>query len=298
MDPLLIFDVSYLAHRAFHSVGDLAHGDEGTGVVFGVLRDVLALQDRFQTGRCAFVFDHPAPKLRQTILPTYKSTRAKRYGEETEEDQERRRNMRRQVRLLHSEYLLEAGFRNVFAARGFEADDIIASITGGLGAMDEAIIVSSDQDLWQCVRLRPRVMCWNPHNNSIVNWSGFRCKWGIDPGKWAAVKAISGCKTDDVPGIKGVGEITAAKYLRGELKQHTKAFQDIWHNEDVWLANLALVKLPFAGTPKFNIHEDDITEKSWGDLVGRLGMKSLATMLPRGVAKTKKGRRRNAKGFF
>ena len=294
-DPLLVIDVSYMAHRAFHAIGELAYGSEGTGAIFGLLRDVLTLQDKFQTGRCVFAFDHPARKHRQLDLPAYKSSRLRRYAEESEEEQQARKDFRGQLKKLYRRYLPAAGFRNVFAAAGFEADDIIARVTGTLPPGDEAIIVSSDEDLWQCCSVRPLVSCWNPYKNHLTTHAGFMERWGFGPERWAEVKAIAGCKTDDVPGVVGVGEATAAKYIRDELGEDTKAFQKI--ESYPWRANLRIVKLPYRGTPSFKIEPDEVTESKWQDLADALGMKSIRAMVPRTASRKSKGRVRHGKGF-
>ena len=52
-------------------------------------------------------------------------------------------------------------------------------------------------------------------------------KYRIKPFEWHKVKAIAGCSSDNVKGVAGVGEITAIKYLKGELKKESKAHQNI-----------------------------------------------------------------------
>lgn len=293
-DPILVFDVSYLAHRAFYAMGDLAHGSEGTAVIFGLLRDVISLQDKFQTGRCVFAFDHPAPKHRQTVLPTYKSSRIARYEKEDNAAKQARKEFRGQLRKLYFQYLPAAGFKNVFAAPGFEADDIIAEVTRTISSRGEAVIISSDEDLWQCCSVRPFVSCFNPQKGKLITYGGFLEKWGFPPKKWAEVKAIAGCSTDDVPGVAGVGEVTAAKYLRGELGAHTKAYGNI--KSYPWKDNLDLVQLPYKGTPEFELQEDEVTEEKWQALADSLGMHSIKSSVPRGAVRKSRGRKRNGKG--
>lgn len=294
-DPLLLIDVSYMAYRAFHAMGALAHGGEGVAVAFGVLRDVVGLQNQFQTGRCVFAFDHPAPKHRAAILPTYKASRRARYLEESAEEKEARADFRRQLAALYKTHLPAAGFANVFAAAGYEADDIIAKVVQRLPPGEEAIIVSSDADLWQL--LRPGVVVWNPQKAKLLTATGFALKWGIEPDRWADVKAIAGCSGDDVPGVPGVGEATAAKYLRGELGAHTKAHAAIEDRFAMWQENLKLVRLPYYGTPDFEIRPDGVTEETWCGVADALGAKSLRVAVPRTATKKSKGRKRNGKGF-
>ena len=70
------------------------------------------------------------------------------------------------------------------------------------------------------------------------------------------MKAIAGCKSDEVPGIAGVGEKTAIKFLKNELPKHFKAYSKIRDNWESALEKwLPLVHLPLEGTPLPNLHD-------------------------------------------
>lgn len=297
MEPLLLIDTNYMCHRAWHAVGSLAHGDMGTGAVYGVLREIVSLQAFFRTSRCAFAFDPRGPGKRLKLHPGYKGSRRAKYAEETDAEKEARADFHHQIQCLREDYLTAAGFSNVFMADGYEADDIIARIAADLPEDDEAIIVGSDQDLWQC--LRPNVWCWNPHKKRAYTLKCFRRQWGLHPRRWPDVKALAGCKSDDIPGVPGVGEATAVKFLRRTLGPHTKAAAALRASRDVYEANIKLVRLPFPGTPEFILRPDTITEEKWQALADRLGMRSLRDNMPRGVETKLKGRRRgnNQEGF-
>jgi len=293
-EPLLLLDTPYLCHRAFHAMGDLSFGSEGTAAIFGVLRDIVLLQEEFKPGRCVFAFDRGRPH-RLKLPPTYKSTRRKRYAEESEEEQAARKDFRRQIQKLCTQYLPAAGFQNAISARGFEADDLIAAVAAALSPNEEAIIVSSDKDLWQCIR--PNIWCWNPQKRQAYTIAMFRAEWGIEPEQWAEVKAYAGCATDDVPGVEGVGEKTAAKYIRGDLGEKTKAHAKLARAEIQCAWNMRIVQLPYPNTPTFELQSDEVTEETWQALADELGMHSLRSTVPRTVTRKSRGRKR-AKGFF
>mgnify|MGYP001569000234 CR=1 FL=1 len=295
-EPLLLIDANYMAHRSWHAMKDLTFNDRGTGAIFGVLRDVVSLQDTFKTTRCVFAFDLGRSR-RAGILPTYKTSRYAHHAEESDEEKAARSDFREQIRHLRERHLPDAGFRNVFAAEGFEADDIIAQFAATLPREDEAVIISSDQDLWQC--LRPNVWVWNLHTQKAYTLKHFRIQWGLEPRRWAEVKAYAGCLTDDIPGIPGIGEITAAKYLRGgELGEHTKAYASLRMGAAIYEKNWPLVSLPFDGTPSFEIQQDEVTEEKWCALADSLGMPSIRDTIPRVATDRKsKGRKRNERGF-
>lgn len=294
-EPLLICDGTYLCHRAFHAVGNLRHEEQGTGAIFGFLRDIVLLQEEFKTTRCVFAFDYGGPTHRHRLSPHYKRSRRERHAEGPEEEQAARQNLVRQMRALRRRYLPAAGFRNVFEAKGFEGDDIVASVAARVPRNEEAVIIGSDKDLWQCIRRN--IFCWNPQRRRATTYEVFVEKWGLGPCRWAEVKALAGDPTDDVYGIKGVGELTAARYLRGVLGPHTKAYQKIREQAaSMLVANIPLVRLPYPGTPTFEVVEDAVTEGRWQALADELGMSSIRNTVPRAAPRASKGRKRG-EGF-
>jgi DNA polymerase-1 len=97
--------------------------------------------------------------------------------------------------------------------------------------------------MFQC--LRPGVELLNPISKRVTTEGDFKEEWGLDPSDWATVLAIAGCDTDDVPGVEGVGLITAAKYLRGELSDTAIARQRIGEGLTLIERNRRLVTLPY-----------------------------------------------------
>ncbi|GAH00618.1 unnamed protein product, partial [marine sediment metagenome] len=97
------------------------------------------------------------------------------------------------------------------------------------------------------------------------------------PREWKLVKALAGCSTDGIPGVKGVGEKTAIKYLTSQLKETTKACQAIISKEGIKIfkRNLKLVALPFKGTNVFKLKKDKLSKEGWIKVTKTLGMKSL-----------------------
>lgn len=279
-NPWLLIDVSNLAHRSIHVMRDLEYGGEGTGAVYGVLRTSMDLCDLFGTARIAFCFDGGCDA-RTKIFPDYKADRRRKRSEMGEEEIETRRSLRRQIYRLRTQYLPDAGFRNVLMADGYEADDVIASIClsafeGSKTPKDEFIIVSSDRDMYQL--LGPHTSLWTPHGRMVTEQS-LREEYGIGPGAWAHVKAIAGSK-DGIPGVSGVGNRTAAKFLAGGLKESTKTFQKIVQATELINRNLELTRLPARGCPRFDLEEDEIKEKDWLDVLSKLGIRSLSDRIP------------------
>lgn len=272
--PWLLIDGDYLAWRAFHSTGD----PDGDGVTFGFLDAIHSLQGQFQSERIVFAFDC-GTSWRRYAFPAYKRSRrrmavctdtdgcewdeedkvmigqCRECREKDEAKRQARRSVKRQIRCLRDELLPALGHRNVLFQPKCEADDVIAAVAKSLPFAEQAVIVSADRDLWQLLD-RERIVQHNPTTRRTYAESdlakGF---FGLSPAQWANVKALAGCATDDVPGIAGVGNKTAAKWLRGRLKPGVVA-RRIEASEAIWKRNLSLVRLPWEGCGPFELVPD------------------------------------------
>jgi len=289
----LILDMHFLAWRAFHSMGHLTHEDIPTGVIYGMLKDLSMLQSDHDAGAVAFCFDSTESK-RKALFPEYKKRR--HTEEHTEEETKARAELHRQIDSLREQYLFDMGFRNVFHQAGYESDDLIAALVKALGPDDEAVVVSSDKDLYQL--LSGSVTIYNPNKGKIRSLQGFVKDYGIQPRLWAKVIAIAGCKTDEVPGIRGVGTTTALKYVRGELPAMSKKYQAIQNGWDIVKRNRRLVELPFAGVAPMHWSPDELDDDGWKRVTDALGMKSIRERMP--WRKINDGHRKPAspRGFF
>ena len=277
---ILLIDANYLCHRAFHTTGSLTYEDVGTGVAFGVFREFIALQELFTPIITAWCFDSKHSH-RVKLYPGYKETRRRRYANATPEERAGIDEFRNQVTHLRQKLLPSVGFSNVFCYKGFEADDIIASLANNAATdRTSVVIASSDQDLLQC--LRPGVIFHSPSSRKTITHLNLHTTFGVDSKQWAEVKAWAGCKTDDVPGVPGVAEVTAAKYLRCELKSGKK-LEAITANLITFIQNLPLVTLPFPGTPVLELQPDKLTSKKWQATMHSLGMSSIEGFAPMGM---------------
>jgi DNA polymerase-1 len=269
----LLLDCNYLCHRAFHAFKELEYKEVATGVLFGFLHDVSSLVSTFDTPRLVFCFDS-SRSVRKKVLPSYKSSRKTRHDAEPDEDREKRKELQRQISIIRKQILPKLGYRNIFYQVGYEADDIIGSIVKrSLSKKDEAIIVSSDQDLYQL--LRDNVSIYNPHQHKTTTNESFFVHYKIPPKWWPDVKAIAGCSTDDVLGIKGIGEKTAIKYLRNKLGKTTRAYFNIENDDGIVYRNMRIVQLPYPGTQTFDLLDDMLDVEAWKEITEEYGMHSI-----------------------
>lgn len=276
--PLLVLDCHYLCHRAFHAQRDLSWKGIATGVIFGFMKSLRHLKHQFMTDRIAFCFESPVIH-RKKDFPDYK----KRRGREKEEPERKkaRSELCRQIEALRLEYLPTCGFRNIFYEHGFESDDVMAVISNQATLEEPVILVTSDADLYQCLRYH-RVQIFSPHKNQLMSERWFRDEFGIAPPQWAMVKAIAGCGTDEVPGIEGVGEVTALKFLRNQLPHHSPVLAKIIgpYGRSIVRRNRKLVELPYPGCPVPKIQKDELDLTGWETVCHNLGFKSLVDMPP------------------
>lgn len=267
----LVVDMHCLAYRNFYALGGLSFEGEPTAVSFGVLRDLQNLKSLHNADLLVLCFDGGYDKRRE-IDPLYKANRKPK--DESEQERAARRSLRRQMYRLRTNILPRIGFKNILWEEGYEADDWIAKVCVSMPRGVLAVIVSRDNDLYQLLS-SGRVLLWDPKTKSPYTAQMFGEEYGISPSQWADVKAIAGCNSDNVIGVKGVGNKTAAKFLRGELKPESKAHKDIVASNEVWRRNIELTRLPMRGLPEFEPREDKATMRKWRAALDKLGISSL-----------------------
>jgi DNA polymerase-1 len=201
---LVLIDGHALAYRAFHalpvemktSAGELTNTVFGfTSMLLNVLRDETPeyLAVAFDKGRT----------FRHEEYPEYKAHRAK-MPEEMRPQMQRIREVIRAFRIP------------IFEMDGYEADDLlgtIAEMTGKPGV--EVLIVTGDMDLLQLVNSHTRVLTsrWRFSDTVTYDEEGVRQRYGLEPSQLVDMKALVGDKSDNIPGVPGIGEKTAVQLL-------------------------------------------------------------------------------------
>lgn len=270
----LIVDCDNLCWRTFHG---FANGFDAPaqGMVYGFFRSLFALQDRFDADGTVLAFDN-GQSLRAKVYPAYKAARKQLASEKTKAVQE----CRRWIHKLRDDILPTLGYGNVLHAPGYEADDVIASVCKS-GAIDyEAVIVSTDKDLWQL--LTGDVSIWN-HKEMITRNIFIARHEGLKPDWWSVVKAIAGCPSDGIKGVGGIGEKSAVKFLLGDLKVTDRYFKKATTQEACRTRreNEKLTRLPYKGTPSFALRADHIDLEEWARLCKELNMTPVRGFSPR-----------------
>ncbi len=258
INVVVLFDASSVCHTAKHSMKGLSYREQETGVIFGFMVQVLRLATKFNTNELVFAWDS-RKSFRKDVYPDYK--KARREKEKTPEEHQLDQVAYKQFNLIRRQVVPKLGFKRSYIQTGLEADDVIASIIHS-NPDTSFVIISSDKDLYQL--LSPTCSMYNIITKKQYTHDDFKEEWGIEPTEWAQVIAIAGCDTDQVEGLRGVGRISAAKYLRGVLGVRTKSYKAIKSpmGQAIAQRNISLVGLPYKGTDEIILNGVDSLETS------------------------------------
>ena len=195
--------IAYRSYYAFiHNPLTNARG-ENTSAVYGFLRTVLQLNDRYKPEMLVCVFDSEEETERHREYPEYKAHR-----EEMPDD------LSPQFPVITD--MLEAMGIPVVIKPGYEADDIIATLTREAEAKGVDVrIVTGDKDLFQLLSDHVRIIRPGKGTN-LTDVAGPELvaeKYGLRPDQVADLLALMGDSADNIPGVKGIGEKTALKLL-------------------------------------------------------------------------------------
>ena len=203
---LLLFDGNALVHRAFHALPPLTVSKTGEMVnsVYGFASTLLKVLAEFKPTHWAVAFDRPTPTFRHEKFEDYKAQRPAMPEE-----------LRGQIKRVHQ--LVEAFHIPIFELDGFEADDVLGTLSKQANEQGiETIIVTGDNDMLQVVL--PRVKALAPKrafaDTVLYDEEAVEQKYGVKPEQIIDFKALVGDPSDNIPGVLGIGEKTAAKLIQ------------------------------------------------------------------------------------
>ena len=204
----MVIDGHSMAYRAYHALKDQMHRGDGkaTGAVYGFMSILANLVRDHQPEYLAVAFDPPGPTFRDEKVSTYKATRPKAPPDFIE-----------QLGWLRK--LLKACQIIDLEIPGVEADDVLA--TCAARATENGIrtmVVSGDRDTFQLVE-DPHVFVLYPSGRGmsdsvLMDEAEVMEKAGVPPSKYVDYAAMRGDTSDNLPGVPGVGEKTAAKLIQ------------------------------------------------------------------------------------
>ncbi len=197
---LLLVDGSSYLYRAFHALPPLTNSKgEPTGAVLGVLNMLNKLMKEESPARVAVVFDAPGRTFRDELFDQYKAHRAPMPDD-----------LRAQVQpLLDAVAALGLPLLRI---AGVEADDVIGTLAKQAAeAQYDVLISTGDKDMAQLVG--PHIGLVNTMSNTRLDREGVKAKFDVFPEQIIDYLALVGDSSDNIPGVKGVGPKTAAKWL-------------------------------------------------------------------------------------
>lgn len=208
---ILIVDGNNIASRSFHKL-DLSYNGFDTSALYGFLRSLARYVDSVKPDSCFVCWDGGNSARRKTLFPGYKANRKKKFEKLAPWEKERYEHYYRELHVLRKR-LPFLGVHQLFA-EGVEADDWIANLVFFLRVRVRAkcIILSGDKDMYQLVG--DGVLVLNPADDSILTIKNFERVVGMRPEQWLDYRAMTGDKSDDIPGVRLIGDVSARKIIR------------------------------------------------------------------------------------
>ncbi len=203
MSKIIVFDGNSILNRAYYGIRPLSTGDGiPTNAVYGFINMILkniSLCGGAEFG--AVAFDLRAPTFRHKLYDGYK---ANRHGMPDD----------LAAQLPYAKQAAEYMGLKVLETEGFEADDILGTLSALASENDmECVLVTGDKDSLQLINAHTTVYLAATNETKIFDTAAFKEKYGITPDAFVDVKALMGDSSDNIPGVRGIGEKGALKLI-------------------------------------------------------------------------------------
>ncbi|TMD63450.1 MAG: hypothetical protein E6I91_12910, partial [Chloroflexi bacterium] len=202
---IVLIDGHAIIHRAFHAVPETLTNSKGEHVnaTFGFTSMLMKALLEEKPDYIAMTFDRPSPTFRHEQFTEYKAHRP------TLPD-----NIRPQFARIHE--VVEAFGIPIYEKDGFEADDVLGTLSVQANQQGvETIIYTGDMDTLQLVNEHVVVKVAKRGISEITEYDeeGVKARYGFEPDKLPDYKGLVGDKSDNIPGVPGIGEKTASKLV-------------------------------------------------------------------------------------
>ncbi len=213
-ETIYLLDGSSYIHRAYHAIRNLQNANGfPTNAIFGFTQMLLKLLSDKKPSRMAVVFDAKGPTFRNDVYEDYKANRPP-----MPEDMA--------VQLPFIRKVVENLGIAMLQESGYEADDIIGTLVRvGESEGFHVVVISGDKDFRQLIS--PRVSMWDTMKDKVTDYESLKTAYGFEPEKFIDVMGLSGDSSDNIPGVRGVGEKTAIS-----LVQEFGSFEGVFENLD------------------------------------------------------------------
>lgn len=197
---LYLIDGNSYVYRAFYAIKGLTNSKGfPTNAIYGFTTMLLKIIREKKPDSIAVCFDSPGLTERHRIFKDYKAHRPETPSELVQQLPDIRK-------------VISAFNIRIFELSGYEADDIIGTIAKDAAAKGtEVFIVTADKDMLQLVD--EKIKIYDPMKDKVLDADYVREKFGVGPERVTEFMALTGDASDNIPGIKGVGEKTAKELL-------------------------------------------------------------------------------------
>ncbi|MFY9462673.1 MAG: DNA polymerase, partial [Candidatus Sungiibacteriota bacterium] len=206
MKKFILIDSHAIIHRAYHALPPLTTpAGEPIQAAFGFTTMLLRIIQELKPDYIAAAFDLPGPTFRHTAYARYKAQRPKAPSDLTSQ-------------FARVREVVAAFGIPIFEYAGYEADDIIGTIAKKMEKQKgvETIIVTGDKDAFQLIRPGLKVYTMRKGINDTVMYDAeeVEARYGFAPKQLVDFKGLAGDPSDNIPGVKGVGEKTAIDLIK------------------------------------------------------------------------------------
>lgn len=211
----MVFDTSYLYFRAFFGVPSSMRAPDGSPInaVKGLLDSIARLVDQYRPDLVACAWDDDwRPEWRTDLVPSYKAHRVVAEAADGVDQEETPDELSQQVPIIR-QVLQELGIAVIGAAR-HEADDVLASLATQHAG--RSLVVTGDRDLFQLVDDDTSVVYVGRGvaKHEVVTDDWLVTKYDLPAARYVDFAVLRGDPSDGLPGVKGVGEKSAAKLVK------------------------------------------------------------------------------------
>ncbi len=196
---LFLIDGHALCYRSFYAIRELSTSTgQATNAVYGFVSTLRKILRVYKPEYMAVCFDFGKKTFRQEKFAEYKIQRPK-----MPED------LRSQILIIKD--VIKAFHVPIFEREGYEADDIIATLTDQVSDNVEVVIVTEDKDMYQLINNHTRF--FSIRKDTIAGYEDIKEKLGFEPNRIIDFIGLAGDSSDNIPGIAGIGEVTARKLI-------------------------------------------------------------------------------------
>lgn len=200
--PIILVDGSSYLFRAFHAMPPLTNSQGmPTGAIKGVINMIRSLEQQYAGSEIFVVFDAKGPTFRHEQYAEYKANRPPMPDE-----------LRVQIAPIHA--IIQAKGHPLICIEGVEADDVIGTLAAHATQKGiDCVISTGDKDMAQLVNAHITLV--NTMTSEKLDVDGVTAKYGFGPELMIDYLGLMGDKSDNIPGVPGVGQKTATALIAG-----------------------------------------------------------------------------------